>query len=268
MAGATVHAPCVNRSRYLTHIEGTDIFLGFVHLHGLERSLAHRIVQQRAQGGLYRSLADFLSRVACTGEQLEILIRIGAFRFTGKRKYELMWEKGAVQPAVGGRQPAVGGQQSLGFDPPPDQDGLSSALPALEEGPYDQAFDEIELLGFSLCSPFELLKDREACRSKKYVRARALKAHAGRRVQLLGYYVCRKDVRTVRGRLMHFGTWLDQAGHFFDTTHFPDSLKTAPFRGKGIYRITGRVVLDFGFPGVEVEQLELLPLVADSRYSG
>jgi len=85
-------------------------------------------------------------------------------------------------------------------------------------------------------------------------------------VQLLGYYVCRKDVRTARGRLMHFGTWLDEDGHFFDTTHFPDRRRQAPFRGKGIYRITGQVVLDFGFPGVEVEQMELLPLVADSRY--
>ena len=37
-------------------------------------------------------------------------------------------------------------------------------------------------------------------------------------------------------------------------------------RGRRIYRITGRVVPDFGFPGVEAEQLELLPLVADSRY--
>jgi len=265
MAGAAVHAPCVNHSRYLTRLEGADIFLGFVHLHGLERSLAHRIVQQRAQGGPYRSLADFLSRVACTGEQLEILIRIGAFRFTGKRKYELMWEKSAVGRELFGRQSAAGRQQSLVFGA---QSADDNRLPALQEGPYDQAFDEIELLGFPLCSPFELLKDRQACRGKRYVRAQELKTHAGRRVQLLGYYVCRKDVRTARGRLMHFGTWLDEDGHFFDTTHFPDRRRQAPFRGKGIYRITGQVVLDFGFPGVEVEQMELLPLVADSRYSG
>ena len=32
-------------------------------------------------------------------------------------------------------------------------------LPTLEEGPFDQAFDELELLGFPLCSPFDLLDD-------------------------------------------------------------------------------------------------------------
>ncbi|MBK9413909.1 MAG: hypothetical protein IPN61_10935 [Bacteroidetes bacterium] len=32
-------------------------------------------------------------------------------------------------------------------------------LPALDQKPLDDAFDEIELLGFALRSPFELLKE-------------------------------------------------------------------------------------------------------------
>ncbi len=38
MAGGMIHAPCVNRSRNLTHIEGRDIYLGFIHLRGLKAS--------------------------------------------------------------------------------------------------------------------------------------------------------------------------------------------------------------------------------------
>jgi hypothetical protein len=34
-------------------------------------------------------------------------------------------------------------------------------IPILEESIHEQAFDEIELLGFPLCSPFELLETKD-----------------------------------------------------------------------------------------------------------
>jgi len=275
MSGGNIHAPCVNHSRYLTHIERKDIYIGFVHLHGMERTVAHRIVQQRATGGPFRSLADFVSRVDITTEQLEILIRIGAFRFTGKNKYELMWEKNAVfRP---GEKPdgtlSLFPEEGLALISENHQSSiinhqsLDSQLPSLAEGEFDQAFDEIELLGFPLRSIFDLLKDPERYQGDEvFIRASDLKKHVGKLVHILGYYVCRKDVRTRQRQLMHFGTWLDRDGQFFDTTHFPDKLKVAPFRGKGIYRITGKVVEDFGFPSIDVVGMNLLPLVPDGRY--
>ncbi len=272
MNGAHIHAPCVNHSRYLTHIDGTNIYIGFVHLHGMERTVAHRIVQQRAQGGVFRGLADFVSRVDISTEQLEILIRIGAFRFTGKNKYELMWEKNAVfrpgEQQNGTLSLFPMDDERLTADGPrPTEDDDDIQLPSLAEGEFDQAFDEIELLGFPLRPIFDLLKDPERYQGDEvFIRASDLKKHVGKLVHILGYYVCRKDVRTKHRQLMHFGTWLDVEGMFFDTTHFPDTLQKAPFRGKGIYRITGKVVEDFGFPSVDVITMEMLPLVSDSRY--
>jgi DNA polymerase-3 subunit alpha len=99
VAGARLHAPCVNRSLYLTTLYGTDIYTGFIHLQGFERTVAHRIVQARASGGDFRDLNDFCRRVDIAPEQLDILIRIGAFRFSGKSKYALMWEKNRVPTA-------------------------------------------------------------------------------------------------------------------------------------------------------------------------
>ena len=256
MCGATVKAPCVNHSYYLTNLVETTIHIGFVHLHQMERKVAHRIIHQRALGGPFRSLEDFVARVPISAEQLEILIRIGAFRFTGKNKYELMWEKNAVfNPKRG-----FNGSMNLFGD-----SAEQFELPNLQEGAYDQAFDEIELLGFPLCTPFELL----ATDIKQYyncILAKDFKKYKGRMVAILGYYVCKKDVRTSNNKLMNFGTWLDTEGHFFDTTHFPNFLKQSPFRGKGIYRIEGKVVEEFGFPSIEVVQMRLLPLVKDERY--
>ena len=135
-------------------------------------------------------------------------------------------------------------------------------IPALQEGPYDQAFDEIELLGFPLCSPFDLLQATPL----GLTLAREMIGRAGSTVQMLGYYVARKHVTTVRKEHMNFGTWLDREGHFFDTTHFPPSLAKYPFQGRGCYRITGQVVEDFAFPSMDVIRMEKLPWVKDERY--
>ena len=93
-----------------------------------------------------------------------------------------------------------------------------------------------------------------------------MRANAGKRVTMVGYYVVRKNVTTKNRRLMTFGTWLDEEGNYFDTVHFPPSLSRYPFRGKGLYVLTGKVVLDFDFPSIEVDKMEKLPYVSDPRY--
>ncbi|MBK8880189.1 MAG: DNA polymerase III subunit alpha [Haliscomenobacter sp.] len=261
MLGGQIHAPCVNHSAYLTTLRGTDVYLGFVHLHQMERQTAHRIAYQRACGGLFRSLADFVSRVDIHPEQLELLIRIGAFRFTGKSKFELLWEKNALfnprhgfdaQPRLFEEDPAEGGERP------------QYGIPGLPDGPHDQAFDEIELLGFPLCSPFDLLP--EEWRYRQGVAARDFPQYLGRVIDVPGYYVCQKPVRTAGGQRMAFGTWLDREGRYFDTTHFPNFLQQHPFQGKGAYAIQAKVVEEYGFYSLEVIRMERLPYVRDGRF--
>ncbi|MCE2788350.1 MAG: hypothetical protein LW630_00390, partial [Saprospiraceae bacterium] len=253
MCGATIEAPCVNHSRFLTHIYNTTIYIGFVHIAELEKKVAYQIVEERHRNGDYRDLRDFTGRVNISREQLEILIRIGGFRFTGKNKYELMWEKNAVHnPMV--KQVYC----ATFFDTEPEQ----YTLPILQEGKHEQSFDEIELLGFPLCSPFDLLETD----FRGDILARQMMSHLGKTIRMVGYYVCRKFVTTTRGDLMNFGTMTDVEGQFFDTVHFPPSLAAFPFQGKGCYLIQGKVVEDFGFPSLEVSRMAKLPYVRDSRY--
>ena len=88
---------------------------------------------------------------------------------------------------------------------------------------------------------------------------------AGKRVQMLGSLVCIKYVSTVHKEIMHFGTFFDCTGIFFDTVHFPPVVKKYPFRGYGTYRLTGKVTEEFGFASLEIEQMEKLPLKKDPR---
>lgn len=253
MSGGIIEAPCINNSTFLTNIGGKTIYIGFIHLANLEHKIAHKIVEERLEHGDYRSLGDFTNRVDISKEQLEILIRIGAFRFTGMGKYQLMWEKNAVH------NPAIKHVYTTTLF---DTDTETYTLPELAEDPHEQAFDEIELLGFPLCSPFDLLQT--AFRGD--IMARQMHRYNNKIVRMVGYYVCRKWVTTIRGEVMNFGTWTDPEGHFFDTVHFPQSLAKYPLKGRGCYVITGKIVEDFGFPGLEVIKLEKLPYIQDRRY--
>ena len=89
--GAKLHQPCVNRSNFKTCINGSDIFVGFIHVANLENTAGKLLCDERKSNGAYKSLEDFVLRTGITLEQLIILIRVGAFRFTGKTKSQLLW---------------------------------------------------------------------------------------------------------------------------------------------------------------------------------
>ena len=87
----------------------------------------------------------------------------------------------------------------------------------------------------------------------------------GKAIRIMGNYVTYKSVRTKRGELMAFGTFLDESGDFFDTVHFPLVLSACPFQGNGIYLIMGKVVQEFGFPSIEVQKMARLAIQKDPR---
>ena len=92
MNGAQIKAPCINHSDYTTTIIGDIIYIGFIHLKSLETRIAKEIPEERSSNGPFTSMDNFIRRVAVSLEQISILIRIGAMRFTKKSKRELLWE--------------------------------------------------------------------------------------------------------------------------------------------------------------------------------
>lgn len=250
MNGAEIEPPCINNSEYLTTIYGNRIFAGFVHIKSLETNIAREIVAERERNGSYKSLDHFLKRIEIGLEQLRILIRIGAFRFTGKSQQRLLWEAMLFfSNAKAGKNKTL----TTLFDIEPKE----YPLPALSRNDWEDTFDELELLGFPLCDPFRLL----ATSDRGNATARELSKHTGKHVHIIGYLVTTKDTSTKGGQLMHFGTFLDYQGEVFDTVHFPDIAQKFPFRGKGFYSIRGKVVEDFGVPAIEVSFMDKLPMI-------
>ncbi len=251
--GADIHLPCINESVYKTSLKGRDIYLGWQHIKGLETNLAVAMVHERDQNGNYKSLQNFVTRVAPGIEQVLLLIRCGAFRFCGKTKKELMWEAHFLLAKQPEKQtvPAIFETEERQF-----------ALPPLVHNTLEDAYDEMELLGFPVTlSYFNMLKT--SYRGNTY--AADLLSKVGHKVRMVGDLVTIKYVHTVKREWMHFGCFFDERGEFFDTVHFPPSLKKYPFTGQGVYLIEGKVVEEFGYPSVDVEKLARLPFQVDGR---
>ena len=252
--GARIQLPCVNQGDYLTSIKGRDIYIGFIHVQNLEEKFIERILEERRENGPFLDLPDFINRIPAGKEQIVLLIRIDALRFTGKNKKQLLWEAHMLL----GKSKNVPVEKAL-F-------GIKSRkfqLPSLEQSSLEDAYDEIELLGFPVSkSHFNLLQTS----FRGEIKARDMKQMLGKKVRMVGNLASLKNVYTVKKEFMHFGAFLDSEGEFFDTVNFPSSLKKYPFKGYGIYLLLGTVVEEFGFPSMEVEKMARLPLQADPRY--
>ena len=83
---------------------------------------------------------------------------------------------------------------------------------------------------------------------------------------MLAYLISRKHVPTKKGA-MYFGTWIDANGDYFDTAHFPDSLKQYDFLGGGCYLLLGTVEVDYHFPTITIHKMAKLPMIPDPRYA-
>ncbi len=259
MAGANVLAPCVNHSTFMTRIEGQNLWMGFVHMAGLSRDIAEELCASRQENGPFLHLADLLQRVPMGLEQITLLIRIGALRFTGRSKKKLLWEA------------------NMHFAKAPDRKQKTTlfaietkqwALPDLPDDPVEDAYDQIEILGFPICSPFEMLSEKmrpdEVFAADLEGRNGTTVRH-GQRVTITGYLISTKQVRTSKGDMMGFVDFVDVKGDCFDATMFPDTFMKYPILGIGVYRMTGKVSDDFGVATLEVEEIRRMGYLGDPR---
>ncbi|MGH2644282.1 MAG: DNA polymerase III subunit alpha, partial [Chitinophagaceae bacterium] len=95
--GGIIKAPCINNSGNYTNIIGDDVYVGFIHIKSLQEKLVEEILEDRKKDGPYLHLQDFIERIHPGLEQVNTLISIGAFRFTGKSKKQLLWEANFLQ---------------------------------------------------------------------------------------------------------------------------------------------------------------------------
>jgi len=251
--GGNVLAPCINNSDHPTTILGKDIYLGFGYIKELEVKTVQQVLENRQFFGSYKSLDDFMDRVAISIEQLRILLKVGAFRFTGKDKHQLLWEAyfRKIKSKKKSNQPGLFKIQHKEY-----------VLPAFQYSALIDAYDQIELLGFPLCNYFDLLQEPVYNSTS----VDELKKFVGKKVSIYGKLICTKKTTTSGGKEMCFATFHDIGYNIFDTVQFPDKVAKYPLYNKGVYRCIGKVINEFDYISIEAEAIEFQKIKIDPRF--
>jgi len=254
MWGGKIHPPCINNSDHHNTISGNDVYLGFGNLKNLENLVIQRLLTERQLYGTFISFDDFIDRVVISIEQLSILIRIGAFRFTGMQKNELHWQGIFKINALKRRSgnPILFAPKHKKFE-----------LPKMEDNWLEDAYDQMELLGFPLYSYFDLISEKMLSDS----RAQQMPNYLNKEIVLYGILVNTRFNTTKNNKNMRFSTFIDQEGEYFDVVHFTKVVDKYPINGIGVYACYGKVTEEFGHFSLEAIWTRKISLKPDPRVS-
>jgi DNA polymerase III alpha subunit len=170
-SGMSFYGPCVNRSQLAFTQEVSGIRVGLQAVLHLGPEAAQAVLDERQSGGPFQGLADFRKRVTIKAAALALLIRAGAFDFTGRSRAALLREADAGK----------------GCPPPPRQDAEPwpfGGLPPDRSPLAGNWRDEWEVLGF-LPGP-ALMSLVRACVPAGLPDSRTLHDRVGERVRLAG----------------------------------------------------------------------------------
>lgn len=251
--GAKIEAPSLNVGSYACVLRGNTLVLGFNLVARIEAQLVHQVVEERNRRGVFRNFEDLMRRIAIPLEQLSLMIRIGALRDFPESRKELLWKAHFYHHSMG-KKPTLPELFAV-----PEKQFM---LPTLDEQAHEHAFEQMELLGFPLCNPFELL----AYTPPEHTFASEMPIKFSMVVEMYGYLVAVKTSKTASGTVMNFGTLIDKNGDTIDTVHFPESVRKYPFLGKGVYFLRGRITEEFGFYCLEVGEMRKIPFKEDIRF--
>lgn len=254
MLGGQIEAPCLLEGEWESRLIGRRIVLGFNLIQGIESKIMLNLLQERDRNGPFLHFQDLLNRVFLPLEQLLLLIRVDALRAFNEHRRNLLWQAHLFYNKRKSSAP------SLSLFP---KERKNFTLPPLEDSMLEMAFEQMELLGFPLCNPFDLIEES----TYDGIPAQQIPLHLNQNIICYGYLIALKQSKTVKKEIMCFGNFIDRQGEVFDSVHFPETARRFPFRGKGIYRVEGRVTEDFGHFTIEAQRLTKIPFVEDVRYA-
>ncbi|MGJ8761320.1 MAG: DNA polymerase III subunit alpha [Polaribacter sp.] len=252
MQGAIIALPSINKSNHPNIVIDKTIYLGFGYLKSLEHLTIQRLLTERQLYGDFTSLENFIDRVVISIEQLTILIRIDAFRFTNKTKKQLLWQ--AIFKLKATKQKT---KQELLFR----TEQVKYELPKLESHWLEKVYDEMELLGFTVHDYFKLVTEPFL----PSIKAKQMIDFENQHVLIYGLLVTTRFNKTSQNKLMRLSTFIDKDGHYFDAVHFTNVVDQYPVNGMGIYGCYGKITNRYGFCSMNVIQSKKMSVAVDPR---
>ncbi len=223
---------------------GRAMRIGLMQVKGLRAETMRAIVKSREERGAFRSLDDFLLRVPVERDEIESLIKCGAFDDAGEpplSRPALLWRLRLLgHSGKGGAARQAGGEAELfpGAVPSAGERALVE-LPVLAEYTREQRL-EYEQQILEVCVSGHPL-DRFARNGEPWS-TELEKFHSGKRVMLPGWLITFRHVGTKNYQNMMFLTLEDQRGTF-EVVMFPEAYRRfggLVFESRAL-RVTGRL---------------------------
>jgi error-prone DNA polymerase len=204
--GIRLLPPWINQPGPHFVVCGKSIRVPVTYVKGLTERTGSRIIQEYDRCG-FRSLQDFYRRVSPSPDEMESLIRVGAFDGLGKTRTAQYWESQHLCRSFGQNQSVERGQGWL--LPPPGLDRLPEV--PLQEPTRRQRLEwENELLGFAASGhPLELYDHVDW---STYCPVAKLGEHIGEQVVTCGLVIEQRLHHQVTGETMKFLSLADRTG--------------------------------------------------------
>jgi DNA polymerase III alpha subunit len=171
---------------------------------GLTERTSDRIIEARAQGS-FTSLADFFHRVTPSGEELESMIRAGAFDDFGDKRTRQFWQAQYLLRTFGSSS-----EPGQGWLIPPADPAKLPQLPVVEPTRKERLHAETELFGFAVSGhPLELFAD---VAWDTYCPVNRLGEFVGGTVTTCGLVVEQRTHHQITGEPMKFLSLADWTG--------------------------------------------------------
>lgn len=227
-AGVVIAAPDVNLSEAYFSVKGDKILFGLDGIQNVGEGAVCSIIEARKQGGLFKSLSDFVERADNRGlnsRACESLIRCGALDSLGANRSQLL---AALPEALGDaqsiRNERASGQLNLFGGEETPETIVYPDLPDMD--PKEKIEWERKLLGFYVSGhPLDSYKEQlKACTPLYHLTAEG-NQYDGRMVTIGGTISRIKGTMTKKGQPMGYVTIEDYDGEV-ETVVFPSVWET------------------------------------------
>jgi len=215
--GLKLMPPDVNEPGPAFVPHGNLIRVPVLRVKGLSERTKDRILSARSDGK-FPTLADFFHRVRPSGEELETMIRAGAFDNFGETRSRQFW----IAQSLLRTFDAAGEAGQWWLIPPADPDKLPQ-IPVAEPTRHERLQWETELFGFAVSGhPLELFRD---IAWDTYCPVNRLKEFVGETVRVCGLVVEQRIHHQITGEPMKFLSLADWTG-IIETELFADTYRS------------------------------------------
>ena len=215
--GLKLLPPSVNEPGPAFVPHGKLIRVPLTRIKGLTGRTSDKIIAARTQGP-FTSLADFFHRVTPSGEELESMIRAGAFDDFGDKRTRQFWQAQYLLRTFGSAS-----DPKQGWLIPPADPSKLPELPVVEPTRQERLQAETELFGFAVSGhPLELF---ENIAWDTYCPVNRLGEFVGQTVFVCGLVVEQRVHHQITGEPMKFLSLADWTG-IIETELFAQTYKT------------------------------------------